>query len=52
MPNDLHTYAYTITTFRGEARYSKLGGTNDLGSLRVGGSEGRGVLDHYHNVIH
>ena len=25
-----------------EAQYSKLGGTNDPGSLRVGGSEGRG----------
>ena len=39
-------------TLRGGAQYSKLGDTNDLGSLRVGGSEGRGVLDHYHNVIH
>ena len=38
--------------FRGGAQYSKLGDTNDPGSLRVGGSEGRGVLDHDHNVIH
>ena len=37
---------------RGGARYSKLGGLNDPGSLRVGGSEGLDVLDHYHNVIH
>ena len=37
---------------RGGAQYSKLGDLNDPGSLRVGGSEGRDVLDHYHNVIH
>ena len=37
---------------RGGAQYSKLGDLNDPGSLRVRGSEGRDVLDHYHNVIH
>ena len=36
---------------RGGAQYSKLRDLNDPGSLRVGGSEGRDVLDHYHNVI-
>ena len=41
-----------VTTFRGGAQYSKLGDLNNPGTLRVGGSEGRDVLDHYHNVIH
>ena len=39
-PNHLISKASVFV--RGEAQYSKLGDTNDLGSLRVGGSGGWG----------
>ena len=41
-----------FSKLRGGAQYSKHGDLNDPGSLRVGGYEGRDVLDHYHNVTH
>ena len=36
----------SLVNLRGEARYSKLGDTNDLGSLRVGGYTPLDASDH------